>query len=363
MVSLYCGAGGFDLGFAQAGFEPVHAIDIDPFAVDTYNGLEQLTAGGHKAEVADVAADGSVPDSLAGVDLVIGGPPCQGFSVAGKMDPADPRAAQVFAFLDVVDRLRPAAFVMENVAHLAEHDRWDPIRQELLRRVMRLGYHDTTVVVDASAFGVPQKRRRMFLIGLRDQAAPIVLRPRDPMTVREALSALPRWGEAGNDDLCAARIVPVGNPVMRLSPYAGMLMNGAGRPVDLDGFAPTIVASAGGNKTPFVDQDCIDDPDADPWIVGYHAHLMGGGQPYTEVPDRLRRLTVQESAALMTFPAGMVWSGEQSARFRQIGNAVPPLMGRAVAEAVVAALDGTATGDTGSQDGVTDATVRQLALI
>jgi DNA (cytosine-5)-methyltransferase 1 len=112
-----------------------------------------------------------------------------------------------------------------------------------------------------------------------------------------------------------------------------MLFNGAGRPMDLDRPAPTLPASMGGNKTPIIDQDQLD-AGADPWVVRYHAHLWNGGTPWTRVPPRLRRITVEEAAAIQTFPAGMRWAGPQSARYRQIGNAVPPELAYRVALAL-----------------------------
>ena len=125
---------------------------------------------------------------------------------------------------------------------------------------------------------------------------------------------------------------------MRLSPFAGMMLNGAGRPIYLDAPAPTLPASMGGNKTPIIDQDQLD-LGVDPWIVEYHSRLQKGGAPLERVPKRMRRITVQEAAAIQTFPLGMKWHGPQSAQYRQIGNAVPPRLALAVAGAVSVALE------------------------
>jgi DNA (cytosine-5)-methyltransferase 1 len=98
----------------------------------------------------------------------------------------------------------------------------------------------------------------------------------------------------------------------------------------------------GGNRTPIIDLDQLE-RNATPWVVGYHRRLTVERQPPLDdlpVRARLRRLTVEEAAAIQTFPSGMQWSGPQSARFRQIGNAVPPVLAWHVARAVRAALDG-----------------------
>lgn len=333
VVSLYSGCGGLDIGFRWAGFRPVWANDIDPTALETYRSV----LPGHPAVAGDI---GNLPDrpGRGDADIVVGGPPCQGFSVAGRMDPHDPRSRHVSTFLDVVEDVKPRAFVMENVKALAVNRRWAGLLEQLIARATDLmGARPSLLVLNASEHGVPQARERMFLIGIRgDQGSPV-----DPdadtaanlPTLRAALECLPAYGAPGNDTICPAKITIAKAPVLRRSPWAGMLFNGAGRPMDLDRPAPTLPASMGGNKTPIVDQQQLESG-AEPWVVEYHAHLWEGGSPYQHVPDRLRRITVEEAAAIQTFPRGMRWAGPQSARFRQIGNAVPPELAYRVALAV-----------------------------
>jgi DNA (cytosine-5)-methyltransferase 1 len=333
VVSLFSGAGGLDLGFRDAGFRLVWANDRHADACATYaRNLGQHILCGSLFDIPS--------DAIPACDVVIGGPPCQGFSVAGKMDPSDERSALVWQFVRVVADRRPRAFVMENVAALARLRRWAEARKEIQRRFYRLGYDVEMVVLDSSDFGVPQQRERVFFLGsLEGDAADLVPEPTgERVSVRQALSELPRVGEPGNDGLCRAKVVPAKKPVLRRSPYAGMLFNGLGRPIDLDGPSPTLPASMGGNKTPIVDQLSLD-TDAPAWVVGYHAHLIAGGAPYREAPPRLRRLTVQECARLQTFPAGFVFCGNQSSQFCQIGNAVPPRLAAAVADRVRRALN------------------------
>ena len=160
VVSLYSGAGGMDLGFDQAGFDLTWAIDSDARAVDTYRANL-----GHHAVCGSLPIDG--PPADARPDVVIGGPPCQGFSVIGRMSPGDDRSEHVFHYLDVVERLQPSAFVMENVKALATAPRWRLVREALIVRARSLGYETTLLVLNAAHYGVPQARERMFLIGIR----------------------------------------------------------------------------------------------------------------------------------------------------------------------------------------------------
>ena len=117
---------------------------------------------------------------------------------------------------------------------------------------------------------------------------------------------------------------------MRKSPYAGMLFNGQGRPLNPARPAITLPASMGGNRTPIIDEEAL--AGSDSWVVTYHGRLSRGEAPADEAPSRLRRLTVEEAAALQTFPPGYRFDGKQSAQYRQIGNAVPPRLAYHVAK-------------------------------
>ncbi len=351
-VSLYSGCGGLDLGFARAGMRPVWANDVADWAVETYNRIAKVEDPrwraaaalfeGHSAVAGDIrAVGGDLGPGMA--DLVVGGPPCQGFSVAGRMDPADPRSRHVFGFLDVVTRVRPRAFVMENVAALARNRRWSRVIAQLAATAAR-EYDTCLIVLNASHWGVPQARERMFLVGLPRGTGRLVMpgapTAGEPPSVGDVLRTLPAAGQPGNASVCTARITMARQPVLRLSPFAGMLFNGQGRPVDLNRPAPTLPATMGGNRTPIIDLDQLEHGQV-PWVVGYHHRLVAERKPpLSELPPqaRLRRLTVEEAAAIQTFPRDMQWCGPQTAKFHQVGNAVPPVLAWHVAQAVRTAL-------------------------
>ncbi|MDD7465125.1 MAG: DNA cytosine methyltransferase [Actinomycetaceae bacterium] len=352
-VSLYSGAGGLDIGFAQAGFRPVFGNDIAPDAVRTHNNIQFVqdpqwrTAArmfqGTRAIAGDVREVGSsLAEGMA--DLVIGGPPCQGFSVAGKMDPEDPRSKHVFDFLGLVARIKPRAFVMENVAALARNTRWKDVIASL-KDIASVEYKVQLVVLNAAEWGVPQARERMFLIGIPTDCPDLDFGDapnRDnPKTVRETLSELPPAGDRGNNSMCTAKITLAKHPVLRRSPFAGMLFNGQGRVINLDAASPTLPASMGGNRTPIIDTDSLQDATSTPWIVKYHKRLFEDhDSPLKAIPKNahMRRITVEEAAAIQTFPKDLKWEGSQSSQYRQIGNAVPPLLAFHVAEHLKKAL-------------------------
>ena len=337
-VSLFSGAGGLDVGFESAGFETVYANESDHDAAEAWRA--------NRPGAAHVMAEGDINDHLPdlgafrGVDVLFGGPPCQGFSVAGKMDPGDERSRLVWRFMDAVEIVRPKVFVMENVAALGRLAKWERVREGIVSKGGELGYEVDYEVHHTPDYGVPENRDRVIFIGVREDVGAL---PRfynalgehraEPVTAREAILSAGAYGSEANPQTCTSNVTLAVHPVMRRSPYAGMLVNGAGRPIDLDGIAPTLPASMGGNKTPIVDERALNDASQANWFVAYHEGLMEGtASPLTTaVPETVRRLTVKECAAIQTFPAGYVFGGRKTKQYKQIGNAVPCRFAEAVA--------------------------------
>ena len=206
-VSLYSGAGGLDLGFVAAGFEPIFANDINADATATYCEAMEIVSRRegfncvHEVVTGDIRQVETLP-AKGSADLVVGGPPCQGFSVAGKMDPNDPRSRHVFDFLGMVERVQPKAFVMENVKALAKNKRWAGTIADIRKKAEEIGYKTYLKVLNSSDYGVPQARERMFLVGFKDRSVEYEYPEPTcdkPVTVAEAFKALPAIGELGND--------------------------------------------------------------------------------------------------------------------------------------------------------------------
>lgn len=342
-ISLFSGAGGMDVGFESAGVDVIWANEFNSDAVNTYKVNHPNT----HVECADIRYVKTQLEKYAEshIDLVFGGPPCQGFSVAGKMDPNDERSKMIWEFLDVVRIVSPSIFVIENVKALGELARWKNVRENIIKRATDLGYHCFFRIFNAADFGVPQKRERVFFIGVKHGNArteiffdELIQKKRQPrQTLRDCLLKLETAGRIENPLTCTAKISLASNPVIRKSPYAGMLFNGMGRPLNFDEQANTLPASMGGNKTPIVDDLLLHNPSADNWVALYHQKLIAGEAPIPQVnmPSHLRRLTIKEAAAIQTFPPNYIFHGEKSSVYRQIGNAVPCKLAQAVAEAIM----------------------------
>lgn len=342
-ISLFSGAGGLDVGFERAGFKTLFANELDKDAAATWRANRPGSDAMHQGDVNDFL---SCLTAYKGVDVLFGGPPCQGFSVAGKMDPEDPRSQLIWSFLDAVEIAKPESFIIENVRALGVLQKWKSVRDEIVNRSEKLGYKCGFRVYSASDYGVPQRRERVVFVGLKgiDRDINRFFDAMSTMTkhapsLREVLLGVGRYGSTDNPQTCTSHVSLAKNPVMRKSPYAGMLVNGAGRPMNLDGVAHTLPASMGGNKTPIIDQIALETGEEN-WFVGYHDRLVNGkSDPCTEtIPNNIRRLTIKEAAALQTFPSDYVFCGEKTQQYKQIGNAVASDFAEAIAKSLIRCL-------------------------
>lgn len=342
-VSLFSGAGGMDVGFRNAGFDIIWANDFDRDACETY----RLNHGPHISHGDLDTLFPEIESAVSGHEIacLFGGPPCQGFSVAGKMDAHDPRSKLVWSFMKAVRIIQPKAFVMENVKALGILEKFSNVREGLFKEAMALGYEADLIILNSKDFGVPQSRERMFFVGFKGQANNFRSRINSERTqapnLREVLLSVGKIGTETNNRICKAKVTAAASPIMRRSPYAGMLFNGQGRPMNLDGHSATLPASMGGNRTPIIDDLALYE-NQKPWIEDYHSHLMEGGSPidWKTVPARLRRLSIDEAIAIQTFPKTYAFVGGQSSVFKQIGNAVPCELAAAVGRAVIKQLNG-----------------------
>ena len=297
VVSLFSGAGGLDLGFKQAGHEIVWANDLYADAVETY----RANLGDHIvcSDISEVESS-RIPDC----DIVIGGFPCQGFSVANtKRHESDSRNKLYLHLLRVIRDKQPRFFLAENVKGIL-HFAGGKAYKHILAYMRALGYRVKTQLFFVAAYGVPQKRERVIFVGVRDDVDFEYEFPRPTHAKDGAPSLLPWVGVgsafAGIPDPDTPNDLP--NHV-----YSKYKLNFNGyighRPLDPNQPAPTVTARG-------------DDR---------------GGVVILPHPGNRRRMTGRELATVQSFPLDYAFSGSLSSVYRQIGNAVPPRFARALA--------------------------------
>lgn len=173
VIDLFAGAGGFGLGFKMAGFSVPIALEVDPWACDTlrYNNPNMMII---QSDIREFTTASSIREICPfPPDIIIGGPPCQGFSVAGpsKKDPNDPRNSLFINFAQWVEYLEPKAFIIENVKGIIyrKNDAREQVIQIIKNKFLELGYSVEIWVLNAAEFGVPQMRERVFIVGHRTE--------------------------------------------------------------------------------------------------------------------------------------------------------------------------------------------------
>jgi DNA (cytosine-5)-methyltransferase 1 len=366
-ADLFSGAGGLSLGLEQAGMRVVFSADHDAEAVET-----------HRHHFAGLALDWDLGDATmvervadllkrAKVEVLAGGPPCQPFSKAGRSgiryrvrqglrDPHDRRRDLWRSFVEVARLAEPQVVIMENVPDMAL-DREMFILRSIVLELEQLGYSVEERVVDAWRYGVPQFRQRLILVaikgGFRFDWPPETTAK---VTVNNAIGDLPRveggWRPEGGADGWADYDGPRSSfqRSMRASvPTEDVhkVFDHITRPVredDLQAFE-LLDSSTRYSDLPLelkrYRDDIFDDKykrlNADNLSRTITAHIAKDGYWYIH-PEQNRTLTVREAARLQTFPDYFRFAGPPSAAFRQIGNAVPPLLGEAIGQGVLAAL-------------------------
>lgn len=338
VVDLFSGAGGLTLGMKWAGFEPIFAVEREVDFAKTY----AANFGDH-CVTQDI--EKLVATSFSGLtaDLVVGGPPCQGFSNLTGNKADDPRRALWKSYLDVVELTDAKVFICENVPNLITSDEG----QAFIRRARSMGFHitdDSVGILLSSDFGVPQNRRRGIIIG--SKLGPISL-PNPPgvrVSVREAF----RDGLHESDE--AIPLEPLHSDLHR-SPAAGSDLHIARNPTDLSKKRYRLVPP-GGNR--FDLQRAAPELTPGCWIrktsggtdlfgrLEYDkpAHCTIRTEFYKPEkgrylhPEAHRPITHWEAARLQSFPDSFKWHGTKIRIAIQIGNAVPPLLARALGEQV-----------------------------
>jgi len=310
VVSLFSGGGGLDLGFEAAGCETIAAVDND------FESCKTLRHNRPEWNVFEGDIRNYNP-AIRDVDIVIGGPPCQGFSSAGKGNPNDPRNFLWQEYFRVVNAVRPRALVLENVSALTHGKNGDHL-SGIMRELERSGYRFVAGVLNAADFAVPQARRRLIVIGLRE-GVPTLPQPAPEdrrLTVRDAIEDIdgafdPEWNHV------PPRHAP--HVVRRWTKLAPGETDPNYRRARLDYDKPSVTIRAGGGYGPRGDH-----------LGGFHPPIH---------PAKPRQLTVREAARIQGFPDDWILLGSKTAQGRQIGNAVPVPLATAIARHVASMLE------------------------
>lgn len=326
IIDLFSGPGGLSLGLKRAGYRILANVEINRDAMETYTSHD-ADATHYNEDVRGV----SFEKFKGAADLVVGGPPCQPFSIGGLRKAQADKRDMIPEFIRCLKECQPAAFIMENVPGLIQK-RTRPYFDWALSQLSACGFRLNWAVLNSADYGVPQKRKRLFVLGSRTMQLRFPSATHGPGTGNRYLSAFDVLGDEpiGEAPNCPVKFARY--PDLRPSPYAGHIYNGGGRPIDPNGPCHTILASAGGYKTHWFDTLNV--------APKYHAHLKAGGNPREgEVPGA-RRMSVEESALVQTFPPGMRFAGRRSSQYTQVGDAVPPDLAFVVGRSAFFQLNG-----------------------
>lgn len=377
-ADLFCGAGGLTQGFVDAGWSPLYALDKNADSCDTYE-LNHPKTHVERASISDIdAASVRTATGRKKIDVIVGGPSCQGYSTASRRSDkwfqADDDRNDLWGhMLALVDELRPRAFVMENVPGLVQ---WQ--RNELGRRILagyrEIGYMVTAQTMLAANYGVPQLRRRVILVGLLGDVEFRFPEPthlgawrRDTVeqwererrrlgllqhvTAGEALADLPVV--AADQRTWAAP--PRGAYASRMRKGAKVLTDHEVANVAEEHLALLRHVKPGGNWRDIPGHLLPDrfrnmrrtdstglfgrvDPDRPSYTITTQFHNPTTGT--FAHPSQERVLSVREGARLQSFPDRYRFTGPLWSRYRQVGNAVPPLLATVLADCLAEQIDG-----------------------
>ncbi len=327
VIDLFCGAGGLSFGMENAGAEIIAGFDNDASALETFK-KNHPSASSYNV---DLAKSISNINNFKGIDLVVGGPPCQGFSISGKRDPKDIRNQLYKAYYEILKKLSPKVFILENVPNMISMDK-GKFKEEVISSLGELGYNISVQVILASDYGVPQRRRRVFFFGCKDHT--FELRPRSQkkgeITCKDAISDLPDL-DLDNGEKYTSNSKSEYQKHMRLKSsgvWNHVLTNHSEQTKSIISLVPD-----GGNYKDLPTQlqntrrvniawtRYSSDKPSFTIDTGHRHHFH---YEFNRVP------TVRESARLQSFPDHFIFLGSKTNQYRHVGNAVPPLLAQEI---------------------------------
>jgi len=319
-IDLFSGAGGFSLGFDNKGFQNVFSIDIEPSFCETY----RHNFPNHQLIEKDICdlSDSEINylKEFDEIDVVIGGPPCQGFSIAGNIGRKfvdDPRNRLFKEFVRVVKVIKPKFFVMENVARLYTHNK-GATRNEIIKDFEKLGYKVDCKILNSADYGVPQVRKRVIFIGAStNQKIEFPQKEvENYVSVKEALSKYPKL-ESG-DESSIPNHIAMSHSEQMLTKMSYVSDGGDRNEI------PVKIRPKSGDVRKYI-KYASDKPSV----------CVTGDMRKIFHYEQNRALTVRELAKLQSFPDDFVFKGSRISQQQQVGNSVPPKMAEAIAKVII----------------------------
>lgn len=334
-IDLFAGCGGLSKGFMDAGFDIIVGVDNDDAALETFkinhNGAVALNADLSKQEIFDEIK------RIVGnrqIDVIIAGPPCQGFSLTGPRNFDDKRNKLYLAVFKVVKQYKPQAFIIENVPGMATLYNGE-IKTEILKRFKALGYNVECRILIAADYGVPQMRKRLIFMGIRkDLGVPFFpepqFTPENYRTCRDALSDLPGLTDTLGMEESEYTSAPKTEYQRIMRGKCNVLHNHTATNHTQMVKDTIALVPEGGNYKDLPQGVGESRKFHEAWTrydgnkpsktidTGHRNHFH---YEYNRVP------TVRENARLQSFPDDFVFTGTRTQQYRQVGNAVPPLLG------------------------------------
>jgi DNA (cytosine-5)-methyltransferase 1 len=342
VLDLFCGAGGLSYGFERAGFNAVLGIDNDAAALKTF----ELNHKGSKTIFGDITeiSYNDIKKATGGIeiDVIIGGPPCQGMSLSGPRKFDDPRNRLYLSFIRLVKEIRPKAFVIENVTGLVTLFGGE-IKNSIIKEFNDIGYQIDYKILCSADYGVPQMRKRVIFIGYKSGTFAYPEPNEKQVSCIEALSDLPPLTDSLGEADMPYFTEPTSEYQKLMRTRSSSVKNHIAAKHSENVKNTIAMIPAGGNyKSLPADYNSTRNfhvawtrfPDTKPAPTIDTGHRHHFHYKYNRVP------TVRECARIQSFPDDFIFTGNKTQQFRQAGNAVPPLMAERIAEQVKELLDG-----------------------
>jgi DNA (cytosine-5)-methyltransferase 1 len=340
VLDLFSGCGGLSLGLEQAGFEILLGIDSWQDALDTFK-ENHPNSKIYCQDLSKIDFNFIENEYLqADVDVIVGGPPCQGFSISGKRDPNDPRNKLYTSFVKSVEHFKPKAFLMENVPNLASMQNGS-IKDTIVSEFEELGYNVQYDRLLASDYGVPQNRKRFIMVGLLDGQEylfPEKTHINNKITTGEAISDLPEHSVTCGTKYQSEPLSDYQYQFRKGS--KGILNHEITNHTEKTKSIISLVPDGGNYKnlpekyknTRNVNIAWTRYNSSKPSLTIDTGHRHHFHYEFNRVP------TVRESARLQSFPDDFKFMGSKTSQYKQVGNAVPPLMSKHLGQALLKKL-------------------------